>query len=145
MLEKATAIFVPKARKRDFAEDYVRQSNVDNCCVQEILLSKLRPAFWSPVLAKQGCVAVLISVHFNVKVSQWRKDPDGRVLSILIPFNSFVNDLVCIYAPATCLTDRKVLFETIHEYCCPVDAIIFASDFNCCEHKLDKLRQFCSC
>ena len=73
-------------------------------------------------------------------MSQWRKDPDGRVLSIIIQFNSFAINLVCIHAPATCLTDRKVFFETIHEYCFPSDAIIFAGDFNCYEYKLDKLR-----
>ena len=61
-------------------------------------------------------------------MSHWRKDPDGRVLSILIQFNSFAINLVCIYAPATCLTDRKVFYETIHEYCFPSDAIIFAGD-----------------
>ena len=80
-------------------------------------------------MGKQGGVAILISDDFNGKVSQWRKDPDGRVLSILIQFNSFgiliANELnlVCIYAPTTCLTDRKVFFETIHEYCFPSDAI----------------------
>ena len=84
-------------------------------------------------------MAILISDDFNGKVSQWRKDPDGRVLSILIQFNSFAINLVCIYALATCLTDRKVFFETIHEYCFPADAIIFAGDFNCYEHKFDKL------
>ena len=60
------------------------------------------------------------------KVSQWRKDPDGRVLSILIQFNSFAINLVCIYATATRLTDRKVFFETIREHCFPSDATIFA-------------------
>ena len=74
------------------------------------------PSFWSPAARKQGGVAILISVDFNGKVSHWRKDPDGRVLSILIQFNSFAINLVCIYAPATCLTDQKVFFETIHEY-----------------------------
>ena len=84
-------------------------------------------------------MAISISDDFNGKVSQWRKDPDGRVLSILIQFNSFAINLVCIYALATCLTDRKVFFETIHEYCFPADAIIFAGDFNCYEHKSDRL------
>ena len=74
-----------------------------------------------------------------VKVSHWRKDPDGRVLSILIEFNSFAINLACSYAPATCLTDRKVFFESIQEYCFPSDAIIFAGYFNYYEYKLDKL------
>ena len=38
-------------------------------------------------MGKQGGVAILISDDFNGKVSQWRKDPDGRVVSILIQFN----------------------------------------------------------
>ena len=133
-------------RKRDFVKDYIQKSNVDICCVQETLLSESPPAswwpgpsFWSPAMGKQGSVAILISDDFNGKVSQWRKDPDGRVLSILIQFNSFAINLVCIYAPATCLTDRKVFFETIHEYCFPADAITFAGDFNCYEYKFDKL------
>ena len=74
------------------------------------------PSFWSPATRKQSGVAILISVDFNGKVSHWRKDPDGRVLSILIQFNSFAINLVCIYASATCLTDQKVFFETIQEY-----------------------------
>lgn len=133
-------------RKRDFVKDYIQKSSVDICCVQETLLSEPPPAswwtgpsFWSPAMGKQGGVAILISDDFNGKVSHWRKDPDGRVLSILIQFNSFAINLVCIYAPATCLTDRKVFFESIHEYCFPSDAIIFAGDFNCYEYKLDKL------
>ena len=46
---------------------------------------------------------------------------------------------MCICAPATCLTDRKVFFESIHYYCFPSDTIVFAGDFNCYEYKLDKL------
>ena len=132
-------------RKRDFLKDYIHKSSVDICCVQETLLFEPPPAswwtgpsFWSPAMGKQGGVAILISDDFNGKVSQWRKDPDGRVLSI-IQFISFAINLVCIYAPATCLTDRKVFFETIHEYCFPSDTIIFTGDFNCYEYKLDKL------
>ena len=41
-------------------------------------------------------MTILISDDFDGKVSQWRKDPDGRVLSILIQFNSFAINLVCI-------------------------------------------------
>ena len=71
-------------------------------------------------------------------MSHWRKDPDERVLSILIQLNSFAINLVCIYDPATYLTDKKVFFESIHEYCFPSDAIIFAGDFNFYECKLYK-------
>ena len=84
-------------RKRDFVKDYIRKSSVDICCVQETLLSEPPPAswwtgpsFWSPAMGKQGGLAILISDDFNGKVSQWRKDPDGRVLSILIQFNSLL-------------------------------------------------------
>ena len=133
-------------RKRNFVKDYFQKSNVDICCVQETLLSESPPAscspgpsFWSPAIGKQGGVAILVSDDFNGKVSQWRKDPDGRVLSILIQFNSFAINLMCIYAPATCLTDWKVFFKTIHEYCFPADAMIFAGDFSCYEYKFDKL------
>ena len=133
-------------RKRDFVEDYIEKSSVDIYCVQENLLSQPSPpswwpgpSFWSLAMGKQGGVAILISNDFNGRVSHWRKDRGGRVLSILIQFNSFAINLVCICAPTTCLTDRKVFFETIHEYCFPSDAIIFACDFNCYEYKLVKL------
>ena len=89
-------------------------------------------------MGNQGGVSVLISDDINGAVPQWRKDPEGRVLSILFHFNSFVIHLLCIYAPATCLTGQKVFFETVHEYCLPADAIIFTGDFNCYEHKVDK-------
>ena len=49
----------------------------------------LLPSFWSPAMGKQSCVDTLISDDCNGKVSHWRSDPDGRVLSILIQFNSF--------------------------------------------------------
>jgi len=46
---------------------------------------------------------------------------------------------VYICASATCFTDRKVFFQTIHECCFPADAIIFAGNFNCYEYKFDEL------
>ena len=86
-----------------------------------------------PVMGKQRGGAILISDDFKGIVSQWRKDPDGRVLSILGQFNSFASNLVCIYAPATFWLAGKFYLRPY------MSAIIFTGDFNFYEYKFNKL------
>ena len=64
----------------------------------------------------------------------WHKDSIGRIISVLVSINNLKINLVNICAP-TNLADRKVLFENLHEFFLPADAIILGSDF---EHEFDK-------
>ena len=41
-------------------------------------------SFWSPALGKQGGVDIFISKEFQFSVSQWTKDPSGRLISVLL-------------------------------------------------------------
>lgn len=95
------------------------------------------PCFWSPAIGRRGGVFVFISEVCDATVISWRKDSDGRILSLLVKIGSFNCNIVNIYAP-TNLTDRKVFFENLHEFFIPSDFIIIASDFNCYERDIDK-------
>lgn len=80
---------------------------------------------------------MLVSSSFEGTVLAWRKDSDGRVISLLIDLHGVKINLVAIYAP-TSLTDRKTFFESLHEFFLPADGVIVAGDFNCYERDLDK-------
>ncbi|CAH3168468.1 unnamed protein product, partial [Pocillopora meandrina] len=73
--------------------------------------------FWSPASGRQGGVVTLIS--------------------ILIRSNGVDVNLVNIYAP-TNLAERKIFFDSLHEFFIPSDAIIIGGDFNCYDNVLDK-------
>ena len=135
-------------RKENLVFDYVRSSDIDLCFVQETSLSDssvLRslasrwrgPSFWSPSIGRHGGTLTLLSERFDASVLSWRKDTAGRVVSLLVQFNSFKINLVNIYAP-TNLTDRKDFFDTLHEFFLPSDATILGGDFNAYESDLDK-------
>ena len=95
------------------------------------------PCFWFPSIGRGAGSLVVVSKSFEGKITLWRKDSDGRIVSLLIEFHGFKINLVAIYAP-TSLTDRKTFFESLHEFFLPADGIIVAGDFNCYEHDLDK-------
>lgn len=128
--------------------DYVRSSDVDVCFVQEVLLSDSSffrflasrwrgPCFWSSSICRQGGTLTLLSERSDASVLSWRKDTEGRVVSLLVQTNTFKINLVNIYAP-TCLTDRKDFFDNLHEFFLPGDVIILGGDFNSYESELDK-------
>lgn len=94
-------------------------------------------SFWSPAVGKQGGVCVLVHEHFQGKIVNWRRDSDGRVLSLLVEFGDSRFNLLNIYAPAV-LTDRKGFFDSLHQYFIPADGIVIGGDFNCYEADLDK-------
>lgn len=94
-------------------------------------------SFWSPAVGRQGGVVILVNQNFEGEIVSWRKDTDGRIVSLLVKIDNFKINLICIYAP-TNLTDRKLFFETLHEFFLPADATILGGDFNCYERELDK-------
>ena len=96
-------------------------------------------SFWSPALGKQGgAVTVLISKNSNLEVLSWRRDSNGRVLSLLIKSENNLINLVNIYAPVV-LSDRKDFFNSLHEYFFYGSNLVIGGDFNCYDSPLDKL------
>ena len=69
--------------------------------------------------------------RFNCEVISWRKDANGRILSILLLCGKSKIHVINIYAP-TNLSGRKAFFF-------PADFLEIGGDFNCYEHKMDKL------
>ena len=128
--------------------DLVEKSSCDICFVQETLVSSdssinslsrrwLGRSFWSPANGKQGGVAVLFSPRCDSQVLSWRKDSLGRVISILIKIDNINLNLVYIYAP-TNLSDRKIFFDSLHDFFFQSAALIIGADFNCYDKALDK-------
>ena len=67
----------------------------------------------------------------------WRKDSLGRVISLLIRIDNVNLNLVNIYAP-TNLSDRKIFFDSLHDFFFSSAALIIGGDFNCYDKALDK-------
>ena len=82
-------------------------------------------------------MVTLISSKCSDEIVSWKKDSHGRIVSILIRSNGVEVNLVNIYAP-TNLAERKIFFDSLHEFFIPSDAIIIGGDFNCYDNVLDK-------
>ena len=95
-------------------------------------------SFWSPALGKQGGVAILVSKNSNLEVLSWRRDSNGRVLSLLIKSENKLINLVNIYAPVV-LSDRKEFFDSLHDFFFSSSNLVIGGDFNCYDSPLDKL------
>ena len=93
--------------------------------------------FWYPASSRQGGVVTLISSKCSDEIVSWKKDSHCRIVSILIRSNDVDVNLVNIYAP-TNLAERKIFFDSLHEFFIPSDAIIIGGDFNCYDNVLDK-------
>lgn len=128
--------------------DLITKSRCDLCFVQETFVCSeqniralsrrwLGSSFWSPAIGKQGGVAILVSPDFSDEIVSWKKDSNGRVLSILIRINDVDINFVNVYAP-TNRTDRKSFYASIHEFFIPASALVIGGDFNCYENALDK-------
>lgn len=79
----------------------------------------------------------MIREHFDCKVSSWRKDSCGRILSLCLEIDQLRLNVINIYAPVN-LTDRKDFFETLHHFFICCDGIVLGGDFNCYDSPLDK-------
>ena len=86
----------------------------DFCLVQETLCSDKdviaglsshwrRSSYWSPAIGKQG------------DVLSWRKDTEGRILSLLVNVDNFKFNLLNIYA-STNPTSTRVFFNNLHPF-----------------------------
>lgn len=106
---------------------------------QEQLAEKWnRPSYWSPAIGRRGGVAILISPRQREKVSVWQRDAEGRLLSLLISFDTIRINLVNIYTP-TYPAERGTFFQSLEPYFFPNSRLILAGDFNCYDSVLDKM------
>lgn len=90
------------------------------------------PLPWVP-----GGVVVLFSCRFLEEICSWKKDSEGRVVSILVSFGSFSCNLVNVYVPTNRL-ERSTFFLSVHQFFFPRSRIIFGGDLNCYDNVLDK-------
>ena len=56
----------------------------------------------------------------------WKKDSNGRIISILVRIDGVDLNFVNIYAP-TNHTDRKLFYESLHEYFVPASALVIGA------------------
>lgn len=130
--------------------DSIEKMSCDFCFVQETFISSESlikavshrgpgRSFWSPAICRQGGVATLINISHRIsdEVISWKKDSHGRVVSNLIRTNDVDLNLVNIYAP-TNPSERKVFFDSLHDFFIPSSATIIGSDFNCYDNAPDK-------
>ena len=79
----------------------------------------------------------MINDKFDGKVLNWRKDPCGRIISLLVDLFDLRINLISIYTQVN-PTERKSFFDNLHEYFIPSHSIIVGGDFNCYDSDLDK-------
>ena len=84
-----------------------------------------------------GC-SYFFSPKFSGKIICCVHDTDGRILSLLVDFNSFKFNIVCLYAPNT-VTDRKLFFNRLYTFFLSPGDLILGGDFNCIDSELDRL------
>ena len=95
------------------------------------------PNFWSPAVGRRGGVAILLSSSLQDSHSVWKKDTEGRVLSVLLNVGSKSINLVNIYAP-TIPADRRVFYQSIHLFFFPHSSLVIGGDLNCYDGSSDK-------
>ena len=128
--------------------NYFDRFNIDVCFVQETQISSERAissfsdrwsgrSFWSPALGRQGGVVVLFSSRFSGDICSWKKDSDGRVISVLVSFGNMSYNLVNVYAPTNRL-ERSAFFLSVHQFFFPHSRVILGGDLNCYDNVLDK-------
>ena len=83
-------------------------------------------------------VVIFVSPKFSGKIIRCVHDTDGRILSLLVDFNSFKFNIVCLYAPNT-VTDRKLFFNRLYTFFLSPGDLILGGDFNCIDSELDRL------
>ena len=82
-------------------------------------------------------MAILLSSSLQGNLSVWKKDTEGRVLSVLLKIDSQSINLVNVYAP-TVPADRRVFYKSVHLYFFPHSSLIVGGDFNCYDGSSDK-------
>lgn len=85
------------------------------------------PSYWYLATGQQGGVLILVNRNFQGEILSWRKDNDGRIISLLVSFNNLQINLISVYAP-TNHTDQTVFFDGLHEFFLSADSVILCGD-----------------
>ena len=93
--------------------------------------------YWSTAVGRRGGVAIFLAEELKNKVICWRKDADGRVLSILVNFNSVRINLINVYAP-TVPAERAPFFQSVHSFFFSHSEYVVGGDFHCYDSLSDK-------
>ena len=119
---------------------FLLQETRISCKTQVDLIEKCfkGQCFWSFGIGKSAGVAIFVSPKFSGKIIRCVHDTDGRILSLLVDFNSFKFNIVCLYAPNT-VTDRKLFFNRLYTFFLSPGDLILGGDFNCIDSELDRL------
>ena len=134
--------------KLDLIADFIHCSKIDVCFIQETLVSSQNSirslsscwrgsSFWSPALGRQGGVAILFSNRFVGEICSWKKDTEGRVLSVNVCFVNANFNLVNVYAPTNHL-ERSQFYLSVRQYFFPHSRVVLGGDLNCYDSVLDK-------
>ena len=119
---------------------FLLQETHISCKTQVDLIEKCfkGQCFWSFGIGKSPGVAIFVSPKFSGKIIRCVHDTDGRILSLLVDFNSFKFNIVCLHAPNT-VTDRKLFFNRLYTFFLSPGDLILGGDFNCIDSELDRL------
>ena len=119
---------------------FLLQETHISCKTQADLIEKCfkGQCFWSFGIGKSAGVAIFVSPKFSGKIIRYVHDTDGRILSLLVDFNSFKFNIICLYAPNT-VSDRKLFFNRLHTFFLSPGDLILGGDFNCVDSELDRL------
>lgn len=134
--------------KRDLIFDFARTRSVDFLAIEETFISDENsfkaltsdwsgPAFFSPACGKRAGVSLFISRRFDGQVVSWKRDTEGRVISVLINHNDVNLNIVCVYAP-TQPTQRGLFLRSLHKFFFTGASLIICGDFNCYDNVRDK-------
>ena len=119
---------------------FLLQETHISCKTQVDLIEKCfkGQCFWSFGIGKSAGVVIFVSPKFSGKIIRCVHDTDGRILSLLVDFNSFKFNIACLYAPNT-VTYRKLFFNRLHTFFLSPGDLILGGDFNCIDSELDRL------
>ena len=136
------------ARKRDLIFDFARTHSFDFLAVEETFIADelsfksltsewSGPAFCSPACGRSAGVSLFISRLFDGQVVSWKRDSDGRVISVLVTHNNVNLNIVCVYAP-TQPAQRNSFLQSLYKFLFAGASLIICSDFNCYDCVRDK-------
>lgn len=136
------------ARKRDLIFDFARTHSFDFLAVEETFIADelsfksltsewSGPAFCSPACGRSAGVSLFVSRLFDGQVVSWKRDSDGRVISVLVTHNNVNLNIVCVYAP-TQPAQRNSFLQSLQKFLFAGASLIICGDFNCYDCVRDK-------
>ena len=81
---------------------------------------------------------IFVSRKFSGNIIRYVHDTDGRIISLLVDFNSFKFNVISFYAPNT-VSERRLFFDRLHIFVLSPEDLILSGDFNCIDSNLDRL------